>query len=67
MNDLELQSSLSGLTNAFAAQRNATDLIHKSLGVDAGARPVPQQSDQPDNTLLAKAVTGVGGKLNITV
>lgn len=68
MSMLEIQSSLSGMTSAFEAQKNAMDLMHKSLGAsEAAAKPVQALPDQAPNTLDARAVSGLGGKIDVTV
>lgn len=68
MSMLEIQSSLSGMTAAFDAQKNAMDLMHKSLAAsETAAKPAQALPGQAENTLDARAVTGLGGKIDVTV
>lgn len=68
MSMLELESSLSGMNTALEAQKSAVDLMHKGLNLtDASSRPVRVESHQAQNTLEAKAVAGLGSKIDIEV
>lgn len=68
MSMLEMQASLSGMANAFEAQKNVMDVMHKSLGAaDGAAKPVQALPEQAQNTVDARAVTGLGNKIDISV
>jgi len=68
MNMLEMQSSLSGMSNAFEAQKNAVDLMHKSLAAaETTVKPAQALSEQGSSVLDARAVIGQGKMLNLSV
>ncbi len=66
MNMLEMQSGLSGLANALESQKMVTDLITKTVHPEHGAQ-FSQQEHAVQTTQLAKAVTGLGSKVDVTV
>ncbi len=66
MSMLEMEAGLTGLAHTFENQKMAMDLMDKTLGQEQ-----PQHYSQQENTVqttqLAKAVTGVGNKLDLMV
>ncbi len=67
MNMLEWESSMSGMDNAFAAQRMTAEMTHQNMAPDTGVKLAQTESGQAANVALAQAVTGLGSKLDITV
>ncbi len=69
MDVLTAHSGLGGMANALDLQKLAADTAAKTVGqADASGLPGPETvKTQGQTRLSAQAVTGVGGKLDVTV
>jgi hypothetical protein len=67
MSDMNVAAAVSGVQNALDAQRMATDLITRSLSGSELNQPSSSVSSQTNTTVLAKAVTGLGSKIDIHI
>jgi|GEM_PF-3490203 len=67
MSDTRVDAGLSGMMNALQAQTMASDLITRTLHPAQLNQPAGSASAKTQNTLLAKAVTGLGSKIDLKV
>ena len=67
MDDMRVEAGLSGMLHALHTQTMATDLISRALHPAQLNQPAGATSAQTKNTILAKAVTGLGNQVNLKV
>lgn len=68
MSMIDLQSGLSGMMGSLETQKMATELMQKTVQPEMGEKvPALVNDNQSDNTMLAKAVPGLGDKLDVSV
>jgi len=67
MSEERMASGMGGMMGALQSQFMATDLINRTLHPAQLNQPSSGASAQTQSTVLAKAVTGVGAKIDLKV
>lgn len=67
MSDMNITAGVCGVQGALETQRLASDLITRTLSDAQLNQPEGSVSAKSQNTVLAKAVTGLGSKIDINV